>query len=123
MDNKLKRNKNIRRAVRIFRIRTKVSGTTDRPRLLFTKTLKYLYAQIINDSENKTLFSMTTLNNEDINTKSFKNKEVAVLFGQLVGDKLKEKGIEKLVFDRNGYLYHGKVKAFADAVRERGINF
>jgi large subunit ribosomal protein L18 len=123
MDNKIKRNKNIRRAVRVFRIREKISGTTDRPRLLFTKTLKYLYAQIINDSENKTLFSMTTLNNKDINTKSFKNKDVAVLFGKLVGDKLKENGIEKLVFDRNGYLYHGKVKAFADAVREKGINF
>ncbi|MDR0675684.1 MAG: 50S ribosomal protein L18 [Elusimicrobiota bacterium] len=123
MDTKIKRDKKLRKEVRNFRIRKKVKGTNERPRLLFIKTLKYLYAQIINDETGKTITGFTTLKKETIKSKSLKNLEASNLFGEFVGKKMKEIGIKQLVFDRNGYLYHGRVKTFADAVRKEGINF
>ena len=125
MENKLKRDKNLRRNVRKFRIRQRVAGTHERPRLVIVKSLKYLYAQIINDNENKTLvgFSTSSKDMAEKLEKSRKNLDASKFFGELVGEKLAEKGINKVVFDRNGYLYHGKVKAFADAVRSKGIEF
>lgn len=125
MENKLKRHKNLRRDVRKFRIRKAVSGTQDRPRLVLIKSLKYLYAQIINDNANQTIVGFSTLNKEMAEklNKSRKSLDASKSFGEFVGEKLSEKGISKVVFDRNGYLYHGKVKAFADAVRSKGIEF
>jgi len=123
MDNKIRRSKNIRRDVRIFRIRKKIKGTNDRPRLIFIKSLKYLYVQLVNDLDNKVISGFTTLNNKNIVLKNFKNINAASVFGKFVGEKLKGLGISKLVFDRNGYKYHGKVKVFADALRSEGINF
>jgi large subunit ribosomal protein L18 len=125
MENKLKRDKNLRRNVRKFRIRNRVVGTQERPRLVLIKSLKYLYAQIINDNENNTIVGFSTLNKDVAGKldKSKKNLEASKFFGEIVGTELITKGNKKVVFDRNGYLYHGKVKAFADAVRSKGIEF
>jgi len=124
MENKLKRDKNLRRNVRKFRIRKRVVGTQERPRLVIVKSLRYLYAQLINDSESKTIIGFSTLSKELVEKiDNTKNIEASKFFGEFVGEKLTEKGISKIVFDRNGYLYHGKVKAFADAVRSKGIEF
>ena len=106
------------------RVRKKVSGTKERPRLAIFKSLKHLYAQIIDDIDGKTLVFVTT-NTKDFKEKhkSCKNVIAAKELGKLLGEKAKENKIEKVVFDRNIYKYHGKVKAFADAVRECGIKF
>ncbi len=124
MDKKLTRNKEVRRQVRKFRIRKKIEGNSERPRLVFVKSLNYLYAQIINDATSHTLKAFSTLNNELFDKqKNKKNIESCKLFGEFVGEKLQELGVKKIVFDRNGYLYHGKVKVFSDAVRSKGIDF
>lgn len=127
---KITRDSKTRKKVRVFRIKKRLFGTSDRPRLLFSKTLRFLYAQLIDDVNRKTLFSFSTFSSneiKEINKKeqkyNLKNKKIALLFGKKVGDKLKEKGYNSIVFDRNGYVYHGKVKVFADAVREQGVNF
>ncbi len=114
------------RIVRHLRIRKKVSGTSERPRLSIYPSIKHLEAQIIDDFEGKTLLGATT------KAKDFKkqsgldtggNVEAAVKFGKFVALKAKEKGIAKVVFDRGGRLYHGRIKAFADAAREQGLSF
>ena len=106
------------------RVRKKVSGTKERPRLSIFKSLIHLYAQIIDDIDGKTLVFVTT-NTKDFKEKHkiYKNVNAAKELGKLLGEKAKEKKIEKVVYDRNIYKYHGKVKAFADAVRECGIKF
>jgi large subunit ribosomal protein L18 len=121
---KLTRDKYTRRAERKMRIRKTVSGTLERPRLVLYKSLKYLYAQIIDDSNQKTLIGCSTLA-KDIKgkLKSCSNKDAAKMLGGYLGEKAKTKGIKKVVFDRNGYLFHGVVKVFADSVRETGIEF
>ena len=107
-----------RRAKIKRRIRKKISGTTLTPRLSVFRSNKQIYAQIIDDSTGKTLISAS----------SFKNKaakgtkvEIAAIVGKEVAEKAKKAGIEKAVFDRNGYLYHGRVKSLADSVREGGL--
>ena len=120
MENILKRDKKVRREVRKFRTRKRVNGTEERPRLVIIKSLKYLYAQLINDVQGKTITGTSSLKS---GLKNSKNIDAAIELGKVVGGLLKEKGINKVVFDRNGYLYHGKVKAFADSVRETGIDF
>ena len=124
---KVTRDSKLRKKVRIYRIKKKLFGTADRPRLLFNKTLRYLYAQLIDDVNNKTLCSFSTLNNQKSDgtdhSYNFKNCNVALSFGKEIGIKLKEKGYNSIVFVRNGYLYHGKVKIFADSIREQGIDF
>ncbi|MFH1715063.1 MAG: 50S ribosomal protein L18 [Elusimicrobiota bacterium] len=118
------RDKNVRRDIRKMRIKKKIHGTLERPRLILSKSLKFLQAQIIDDDNGKTLASCSTMKKELKTTlKSGKNIEAAKELGKIVGQIAKEKGILQVVFDRNGYFYHGKVKAFAEAVREKGINF
>jgi len=106
------------------RVRKKISGAKEKPRLTIYKSLKHLYAQIVDDTEGKTLVFVTT-NTKDFKEKhkSCKNLQSAKELGKLLGEKAKEKNIEKVVFDRNIYKYHGKVKAFAESVRECGIKF
>jgi len=124
MDRKLVRDKELRREVRKFRIHKKIKGSNERPRLVFNKTLKYLYAQLINDSKGITIKGFSTISKDlNIETTNRKNIISAKILGEFVGAKLKELGVDKIVFDRNGYLYHGKVKIFADAVRSKGIQF
>ena len=103
------------------RVRTKVSGTTECPRLAVCRTNKNLIAQIIDDTKGETLVYVSTLDN-DVKTKKA-NKEAAKEIGTLVAKKAVAKNIETVVFDRGGYIYHGVVKEIAEAAREAGLKF
>lgn len=107
------------------RIRKKVFGTALRPRLCVYRSLKHIYAQIIDDERGMTLVAASTLSPElKGQIESISGKVAAAkLVGQLIGKKALEKGINKVVFDRNGYLYHGRVQALADGAREAGLDF
>jgi large subunit ribosomal protein L18 len=113
--------KNRKRLHRKIHIRKSVYGTAERPRLTVFKSGRNLYAQVINDDEGKTLASISTLEKEFIALRA--NIDSATKLGEALGARLKEKNIDKVVFDRNGYLYHGVVKALADATRKAGIVF
>lgn len=120
-----KRNtKDIARENRIKRVRKKISGSTDRPRLRVFKTAKHIYAQLIDDVAGHTLLSMSTLSKQFDGDENVKGKVAeAHKCGLLLAQLAKEKGIMKVVFDRGGYLYHGRVKALSDGAREGGLDF
>ncbi len=106
------------------RIRKKISGTQERPRLSIFKSSKNIYAQIIDDTTGVTLTATSTLDAEvKKEVKSGGNIEAAQKVGADIAKKAKDKGISKVVYDRGGYLYHGKIKALADAARENGLDF
>jgi len=112
------------RIKRKIRIREKISGTKERPRMCVYRSLKHLYVQIIDDEDGRTLVSASTISKDfDINLKNKKNLEAAKALGKLIAEKAKALGITKVVFDRNGYKYHGRVKSIADAAREAGLIF
>lgn len=119
-----KEDRNKRRRIRHLRVRKKVAGTPDRPRLAVYRSLNHIYAQIINDENGTTLVSASTLDPE-IRARGIKggNVEAAKLVGELVARRAKERGITKVVFDRGGYLYHGRVAALAEAARAAGLEF
>lgn len=98
-------------------------GDADKPRLTIQRSLNNLSAQVIDDAQNKTLFSLSTLNKEIKKTMPYGNTKQAELFGQIFCQKAKEKGITKVVFDRAGLAYHGRIKAFAEALRKGGLQF
>lgn len=112
------------RVRRHVRIRNKISGTPERPRLNVFKSLKNIYVQIIDDTVGKTLVSASTLD-EAISKKQKNtgNIESAKLVGELIAKRALEKGINKVVFDRGGFIYHGRVKELADAARKFGLEF
>lgn len=111
--------KKIERRIKIkFRIRKSVNGTAERPRMSVFRSNKQIYVQIINDVTGTTLVSASSLGLE---TKP--KCEQAAKVGELIAKKAVEAGISKVVFDRNGYLYHGRVKELADAARKGGLNF
>ncbi len=116
-----KTSRNVTRAIRQKRVRTKVQGTSMRPRLCVFKSLNNIYAQLIDDEKQATICSASTLDKE-VKTKA-SNIEAATEVGKLIAKRAKEAKINTVVFDRNGYLYHGKVKALADAAREAGLEF
>ena len=116
-----RKTKTDRRMARQARVRAKVKGTAACPRLSVYKSLANIYAQIIDDDSATTLVSASTLDAE-VKTKA-SNIEAAKEVGALVAKRALEKNIETVVFDRNGYLYHGKVKALAEAAREAGLKF
>ncbi len=106
------------------RIRKKIFGTSERPRLFVFRSLRHIYAHLIDDTQGKTLLTVSTLSPElKAELKTGGNIEAARKVGKLLGEKAKEKGITKVVFDRGGYKYHGRVKALADAAREAGLEF
>lgn len=114
------------RIIRHFRIRKKVRGTAERPRLAVYPSLQHFEAQIIDDFEQTTLLGLSTKSKDfkkKYGLKQGGNVKAAVDFGKFVAEKAKEKGMQKVVFDRAGFLYHGRVKAFADAAREQGLSF
>ena len=111
-----KRRKRLHRKVHI---RKSVYGTAERPRMTVTRSNKNLSVQVINDDEGKTLASISTMEKDFETLKA--NAEGAAKLGEALGARLKEKKIAKVVFDRNGYLYHGVVKALADGTRKAGI--
>ncbi|QTA38697.1 50S ribosomal protein L18 [Thermosipho ferrireducens] len=119
-----KENRNWRRKKRHLSIRKKIYGTEERPRLCVYKSEKHIYAQIINDEKGHTLVAASTLDKElrEQLQKTW-NKEAAREVGKLIGKRALEKGIKKVVFDRGGYRYHGRVKELADGAREAGLEF
>lgn len=116
-----KRDKAAKRVARQKRVRAKVTGTDARPRLCVFRSLNNIYAQLIDDTKSVTIASASTLDKE-VKTKA-SNIEAAKEVGTLIAKRAAEKKIETVVFDRNGYLYHGKVKALAEAAREAGLKF
>jgi large subunit ribosomal protein L18 len=105
------------------RVRAKVAGTAERPRLNVFRSLHHIYAQIIDDASATTLASASTVTKKGEEKKTGGNIEAAAVVGKLIAERAKEKGVTKVVFDRGGYLYHGRIKALADAAREGGLEF
>ena len=125
MNPKEKRKSRIRRHLRI---RKKAYGTAERPRLCVFRSLRYIYAQVIDDEAGRTICSASTLEpqiRKQLKEKSIstKNMEAAKIVGQTIARRAIEKGVEKVVFDRGGYKYHGRIKALAEAAREAGLKF
>ena len=116
--------KEIKRIKRHIRIRKKIIGSQERPRLCIHKSAKFLQAQLIDDLEGCTILTVTT-NNKDMRhkLKSRKNIAAAKVLGECLAEQAKAKNIVKVVFDRAGYLYHGRVKEFAEAARKAGLVF
>jgi large subunit ribosomal protein L18 len=106
-----------------MRIRRKISGTAEAPRLAVYRSNKQIYAQVVDDLSRITLLSASSREKEIAGQTGIKKTEQAKLVGKLLASKCKEKGIEKVVFDRSGYKYHGRVKSLADAAREGGLKF
>lgn len=113
--------KNDARKHRKIRIRKKISGTSERPRLVVFRSNMHLYAQIVDDATGSTLASTSTLKYSK--EKNHCNKEGAVTVGKEIAQLALAKNIKSVVFDRNGYLYHGRVKALAESARENGLEF
>jgi len=105
------------------RIRKKVSGTAERPRLAVHFSAHHVYAQVIDDDAGKTLAAVSTLQKDLAGKKAAANRESAQRVGKSIAEKLLAKKVENVVFDRGGYIFHGKVKALADAAREGGLKF
>lgn len=112
------------RIARHERVRTKVSGTTERPRLAVRRSLKHIYAQIVDDTTGRSIAQVSSTS-EEVKTKAGEGTktDVSTAVGELIAAKAKEKGISAVVFDRGGYLYHGRVKAVAEAARNAGLEF
>ena len=120
---KLTKKQNLKK--RHMRVRRKVTGTPERPRLCVRKTLKHLYAQVFDDTVaqgSRTIATYATAS-KDTAGKHMRNQAQAIELGKAIGADLKARGIENIVFDRGGYRYHGCVKALADAIREAGVKF
>lgn len=116
--------KNDARKKRHSRVRKKVSGTTEKPRLNVFRSLKHIYVQVIDDNTGVTIASASTADKElkqGVNTGS--NIEAAKTVGMAIAKRATGKGVKKVIFDRGGYIYHGRVKALADAAREGGLEF
>ena len=107
-----------RRYKRHLRVRNKVSGTTERPRLVVFRSLKHIYAQLVDDTANRTLATVS-----DLAIEQGKKGERAAEVGRLIAERAKSAGITRVVFDRAGYRYHGRVKAVADGARKGGLEF
>ncbi len=122
MINKIDKNETRRK--RSLRVRGKISGTADRPRLNVYRSLGHIYAQIIDDAQGHTLASASTLNAEVAKLVAGKTKiEAAYIVGETIAKNAISKGVTKVVFDRAGYLYTGRVKAIADGARNAGLEF
>jgi large subunit ribosomal protein L18 len=118
------KSRNENRKARHARVRKKISGSTEKPRLNVYRSNQNIYAQIIDDITGNTLIAASTLDapvKEQVSSTG--NREAAKLVGQLVAKKALEKGIENVTFDRGGYLYHGRVKELAEGAREAGLKF
>ena len=123
---KLKKSRSLQRMRRHFRVRNKVRGSAERPRLVVFRSLKNIEGQLVDDDAHRTLIGLSTLNPElkDFSAESENRRvEHAYAAGKLLGERAKAQGIDTVVFDRGGYKYHGRVKAFADGAREGGLEF
>ncbi|GGI01014.1 MULTISPECIES: 50S ribosomal protein L18 [Mammaliicoccus] len=114
--------KNKVRLKRHARVRAKLAGTSEKPRLNVYRSNKHIYAQIIDDLNGVTIAQASSLDKE-LNLEQSGNVEAAAKVGEFVAKRASEKGVEAVVFDRGGYLYHGRIKALADSARENGLQF
>ncbi len=106
------------------RVRMKIAGTPERPRLNVFRSLRHIYAQVIDDANGLTLAAASTVDNEVVSgAKGKGKKEQASIVGKVIAQRAKEAGINDVVFDRGGYIYHGRVKALAESARKTGLNF
>jgi large subunit ribosomal protein L18 len=114
-----------RRLKRKAHVRANITGTVERPRLTVFKSLSHIYAQVINDVDGKTIVSASTLDKEIRNliTDGMTKTAKSVVIGNAIAKRALEADIKKVAFDRNGYIYHGRIKAFADAARQGGLEF
>jgi len=123
---KLRKNRGLQRRRRHHRVRTKIVGTAERPRLVVFRSLKNIEGQLVDDDAGRTVLGLSTLSAD---LKGFKPEgknprvEEAFAAGKLLGERAKAQGITAVVFDRGGYRYHGRVKAFADGARKGGLEF
>ena len=107
-----------------YRLRNRFAGTAERPRLAVFRSNNHMYAQIIDDTVGNTLVSASTLQKDvKANLEKTNNVDAAAYLGKVIAEKALEKGIKDVVFDRGGFIYHGKVQALADAAREAGLEF
>ena len=112
------------RKIRHRRVRIKITGTPERPRLNVFRSLRHIYAQVVDDTNGQTLAAASTLDREVISEVRGKDKKKqAGIVGKVVANRAQEAGINDVVFDRGGYIYHGRVKALAESAREAGLNF
>lgn len=118
-----KTSRNVLRQGKHGRVRRKIAGTTETPRLCIYKSLNHIYAQLIDDEQGRTLVTASTLDKDLQGLASKTNIEAAKAVGSSIAVRAKEKGISRVVFDRSGYKYHGRVAALADAARENGLEF
>jgi large subunit ribosomal protein L18 len=122
----LKKSRSVQRAKRHRRIRKKIQGTAERPRLVVFRSLRNMEGQVVDDDASRTIVGLSTLAEE---FKSFKSEsrnpqvELAFEAGKLLAERAKEAGVERVIFDRGGYKYHGRVKAFAEGARKGGLDF
>jgi large subunit ribosomal protein L18 len=114
--------KQVGRSRRHYRVRKKIAGTTVRPRLAVFRSNKHIVAQVIDDSTGRTLAAASTLE-KDVRGGATGNKAAATSIGRLVAERAKAAGVSSVVFDRGGFLYHGRIAAVADAAREAGLEF
>ena len=122
----MKKTKTLRaaRIRRHARVRKNVNGTPERPRLAVFRSLTHIYAQVIDDVQRKTIAAASDIEAElKAKVTGKKKEEVAAMIGTLVAERAKEKGVSKVVFDRGGFVFHGRVKALAEAARESGLDF
>ncbi|NLL70025.1 MAG: 50S ribosomal protein L18 [Epulopiscium sp.] len=119
-----KQSRNSVRVKKHQRMRHYITGTSEKPRLCVFKSGKHIYAQVIDDTKGHTLVAASTVE-ADIKSRvsNTSNVEAATVVGEVIGQRAKEKGIEQVIFDRGGFIYHGKIKALADAAREAGLDF
>ncbi|MDQ0508838.1 BL22 [Aedoeadaptatus ivorii] len=110
------------RKARQTRVRRKINGTESKPRLAVYRSAHHIYAQLIDDVNGKTIASASTLD-KSLNLESTKNLEAAKAIGKSIAEKAKEHDVEEVVFDRSGYVYHGRISALAEAAREAGLKF
>lgn len=111
------------RAKRVSRIRKKITGTTERPRLRVFKSNKHIYAQIIDDTQSRTVVSMSTVDKNFTQGEEKGKSGDAKTVGTLLAEKAKAAGVEQVVFDRGGYNYHGRVKSLSEGARDGGLKF
>ncbi|HVI07693.1 MAG TPA: 50S ribosomal protein L18 [Candidatus Binatia bacterium] len=115
--------KNAKRGHVHDRIRKKLQGTAERPRLNVYRSLNHIYVQVIDDLSGKTVVAASSAEGQKQQKRSGGNVAAAKVVGKTIAERAKEKGVTKVVFDRGGYIYHGRVKALADAAREAGLQF
>ena len=116
------KSKSAARGRRHDRLRKKIEGTATRPRLVVTRSARHVFVQLVDDSKGQTLASASTME-ADLRKNDGTKTDKATLVGKLIAERAKKAGVETVVFDRGGYIYHGRVKALAEAAREAGLSF